>query len=597
MASYFDLPPQKAAPPATIEQLPQDQRKQLGRTSSLMSPAVIQILDGLADDHSDSSSDEEDRSISEDEEPRIQHAKQDISAQKVLQNKQKHASTQAPRPSSLSPNRSASKSGKKKSGQSTPSASTNVDSSARSKNKQPHMARFHSLRSMLFQQKIEDRMKSVAQNDQPQTGVEEKWRAQHEERQMHHPTTPEKDAQAKNGIGSRLKMTIRRMTTRDAGSMEKIREDGAPVEFKDRSSGAPSDNEEKDQGMSKKTNEKDDESIKDADVEDLVRWVSRRGPSSDGEARKDEILEGANEDSGHQSLAPSDFEELVQYARRKSDAKDAEKAAGEYLGYSDASTEPDTELQELSSEEEDADDLVRWISHREGSKAGPVRRKLERPELDSDVEAHYDSDVPELGRWFKRYDATSGESIATNADKDKLEQQQVEEEEEHRGRPRSRDLSEPAVEEKTHITPDDIDDLVRWVSRRDLKRQDTPISETQTPVESVNSDEDAKKKAVGMSVDEGSLSHRDVQELIEYARKTSTNPEEHSLDRSGVEKGDLKKMQDENTRPARDPQQELAEKRADIQRREKEEQLGMSVQDASLSQGDIEDLLAHVRKN
>ncbi|USP81716.1 hypothetical protein yc1106_08990 [Curvularia clavata] len=592
MASYFDLPPQKAAPPATIEQLPQDQRKQLGRTSSLMSPAVTQILDRLADDHSDSSS-EEDGSISEDEDPRIQPAKKDLSAQKVLQNKQKHCSAQAPRPSSLSPNRSNSKSPKKISGQSTPTASTNEDSSGRPKNKQPHMARFHSLRSMLFQQKIEDRMKTAAQDCQAEAGAAEKWRAEHQERQMHHPTTPEKDAQAKSGIGSRLRMTIRRITTKDAGSMEKIREDGAPVEFKERSSGTSSEAEENQQIVSKKTKENDDDSIKESDVEDLVRWVSRRGPSSDVDAQKDEAVEDAK-DSGHESLGHSDVEDLVQHAKRKSDAKGA---SDEHLGYSDASTEPDTGLQELSSDEEDAEDLVRWISHREGPKAGPVRRNLERSELDSDVEAHYDSDVPELGRWVKRHDGTSGESIATNTLEDKSEQQQIEEEELNRGRPRSREMSEPPVEEKSHITHDDIDDLVRWVSRKDLKRQDTPLSETQTKVESMEIDEDEKKKAVGMTIDDGSLSHSDVQDLIDHARKTSIVAESYNTDAGGVERGDLKKMQVENTPPVRDPQEELVGKRADIQQKEKEKQLGMSVEDGSLSHGDIEDLLAHVKKS
>jgi len=59
MASYFDLPSQKAAPAASTDQIFQDQRKQLGRTNTLMSPAVTQILEGLGDKHSDSSSSSE----------------------------------------------------------------------------------------------------------------------------------------------------------------------------------------------------------------------------------------------------------------------------------------------------------------------------------------------------------------------------------------------------------------------------------------------------------------------------------------------------------------------------------------------------------
>jgi hypothetical protein len=600
MASYFDLPPQKAAPPATIEQLPQEQRKQLGRTSSLMSPAVTQILEGLVDDHSDSSSEEDDSLSEEEEDKEVSTPSKNTSAEKILQNKQKHNSAQAPRPSSLSPNRSRShsKPSTKKISNKPSSARADGDNPGRLRNKQPHMARFHSLRSMLFQQKIEDRLKSATQEDTPsKTDSAETWKTQHEERQMHSPTTSEKHAQAKSGIGSRLKMTLRRMTTKDAGGMEKIKEDGTPVEFNDRPSTASSENEEKKEDEPKETNAHDAESIKDCDVEELVRWASRRGPSNDSEAPRDDIVESAKEEDDREELGDPDIKDLVRHARRKSAIKDVPKSSDEYTGYSDASTESDIELS--SEDEEDADDLVRWVSRRERSKAGPVRRNLQRPELDSDVEEHYDSDVPELGRWFKRYDATSGESAATTPTKDTFEEQQIEEEEENRGRPRSRDLVEPPAQEKTHITPEDINELVRWASSKQLKRYDTPNSETQNHTETLDSEQYEKKHAVGMSIDKGSLSHSDVQDLIEHARRTSATTEEAKPDDTGVERGDLKKMQRENTPPVRDPQLELADKREEIKNkekeREKEEHLGMSMQDASLSHGDIEDLLAHVR--
>lgn len=110
MASYFDLPPQKVAAPACIEQIPQEQRNQLGRTSSLMSPAVAQILEGLGDDHSSSSDEDSDLSDDQEKEHPQSQSKKDISAQKIQQKKQKFNSAQAPRPSSLSPNRSRSRS-------------------------------------------------------------------------------------------------------------------------------------------------------------------------------------------------------------------------------------------------------------------------------------------------------------------------------------------------------------------------------------------------------------------------------------------------------------------------------------------------------
>ncbi|KNG49842.1 hypothetical protein DDE82_006891 [Stemphylium lycopersici] len=589
MASYFDLPPQKAAPPASIDQMPQDQRKQLGRMNSLMSPAITQILEGLGDDHSGSSSEEESLSGAENESAN-QPPQKYIDTQKINENKQKHHVAQAPRPSSLSPSRSHLKSSTSKaSGQSkSSSARANGDSSAKAKHKQPHMTRFHSLRSMLFQQKIEDQMKTVTKEDaQREQSAADKWRSQHEERQMHHPTTPEKDAQAKSGIGSRLKMTMRRMTTKDAGGMEKIREDGAPVKFKDRSSTASSDNEEKQRNLSKERNDSDDESIHNSDVEDLVRWVSRRDPASDGEARKNEVVEDLKEDSGHESLGQSDVEELVRYASRKSDTKDAKKVNDDHSGYSDASTESDTELQEASSDdEEDADDLVRWISHRDGSKAGPVRRNLQRLELDSDVGEHYDSDVPELGRWFKRHDGTSGESTATTPIKDASEEQ-TEDEEEHRGRPRSRESAGPPVKEKRHITDADVDELVRWVSRKDSKQQDVPIPESHDRVESLKRDEEEKKQAIGMSVDQGSLSHSDVQELVEHARKTSGETKAITSEPFDVETGDLNTLRSGDATPVQVSQQQLAGKRQEIEHGEKEEQLGMSMEDGSLSHSDV----------
>ncbi|EUC44498.1 hypothetical protein COCMIDRAFT_27201 [Bipolaris oryzae ATCC 44560] len=590
MASYFDLPPQKVAAPACMEQMPQEQRKQLGRTSSLMSPAVAQILEGLGDDHSSSS--EEDSGLSDNQEKRHpkSQSKKDTSAQKIQQKKQNFTSAQAPRPSSLSPNRSRSRSrsATRKVSNMPSSADANGASSDKPKNKQPHMARFHSLRSILFQQKIEDRLRTATEEDcKKEASAAETWQKQHKERQMHHPTTPEKHAQAKSGIGSRLKMTLRRMTTKDVGGMEKIKEDGAPVEFKDRPSTLSSENEEK-QPESKKSNENDDASIKDIDVDDLVRWVSRRGSS--GEVQKDDIVESAKDES---VLGHSDIEDLVHHARRKSSTKDAQEASDEHLGYSDASTEPDTDLS--SDEEENADDLVRWISRREGSEAGPVKRNLQREELDSDVEEHYDSDVPELGRWYKRHDATSGESAATTPIKETFDLQQIEDEEENRGRPRSRELPESPTQEKTHLSSSDVDELIRWVSSKNLKRHDTPLSQAQTQTGTLDSAQDEKKQAVGMSLDQGSLSHRDVQDLIEHARKTSATADDTAPDASGIERGDLKNMHRENTPPTRDPQLELEGKREDIRNKEKEEQLGMSLQDASLSHGDIEDLLAHVR--
>ncbi|KAG9193793.1 hypothetical protein G6011_03828 [Alternaria panax] len=593
MASYFDLPPsQKAAPAASIDQIPQDQRTQLGRMSNLMSPTLTQILEGLGDEHSDSDSSE--RGLSEEDQHPIQHTKKAVEPQRLSQDKQKHVAAQAPRPSSLSPSRSSLKSATNKSSiHSKPSSARGSgESSAKPRQKQPHMARFHSLRSILFQQRIEDQMKIVTQEDcQKEQNAADKWHKQHEERQMHHTRTPEKDGSAKSGIGSRLRTTVKRMTMKDAGNMEKIREDGAPVEFNDRASTASSDMEEEQRNPC----ESDEESIDHSDVEKLVRWVSRRDSPSDGERRKDSSVVEAKEDSGHESLGPSDVDDLVSYASRKSDIKETNPFNDAHSGYSDASTESDSELREVSSdEEEDADDLVRWISHRDGPKAGPVRRNLQRAELDSDVGEHYESDVPELGRWFKRHDGTSGESAASTPVKETFSEI---DEEEQRGRQRSRESIEP-IQEKRHITDDDVDELVRWVSRKDSRQQESLAARDENPIDYVKGEEEEKQHQIGMSVDDGSLSNIDLLDIVEHARKTSGDTASSPpTELSAVETGDLKILRDEKTKavtPDRNSQLDLDGQRESLD--EKKQELGMSLDDESLDHSDVQDLIAHVKK-
>jgi hypothetical protein len=581
MASYFDLPPQKKAPAGSIEQLPEDQRKQLGRIS-FMSPAITSILEGLGEEHSDSSSDEKEPSSEEEHLKSTQHAKRDPISQKARQQQQKCSAQQAPRPSSLSPSRGSLKTTttKRSSHKKISSARGAEDSPAKPKHSQPQMARFHSLRSMLFQANIQDKMKTATQEDcQKERDAADKWKSQHEERQMHHPKTPEKDVQGKGGIGSRIRMTMRRMTTKDAGGMEKIKEDGAPVEFNDRSSKATSDNENEQQSMPKKHYDSDNESIDHSDVEDLVRWVSRRDPASDGETRKESIVEN-KEDSGHESFGQSDVDELVRYVSRRSNPKEEEESKRQHTGYSDASTESDEDLEQDSSDEEEDAELERWISHHQGPKAGPVRRDLERPELDTDVEQHYDSDVPELGRWFKKQDATSGSSAATTPVKETFD------EEEERGRPRSRDCDLPA-KEKRHIAHDDIDELVRWVSSKNMKQQPTLISTNEDPKTAFMREEE-RTQQLGMSNEYESLSHLDVQDTVQHARKTSGDKTSEPALPTAAETGDLKTLREEKAvRTVRDPQGALEEKT---------EEFGMTLDEKSLSHSDIQDLVAHVRK-
>jgi hypothetical protein len=506
MASYFDLPPQQNAAAANIEAVPEEQRKQLGRMS-VLSPAVSQLLDDLGEDPSDSGSEE--GSLSEPEDTK--HP--DKLTKRADASKSRHDKgpvTNQLAKSALSPKREDRSPNSKSSPARTGSGSPRP--------KQPHMARFHSLRSMLFSNTIEDKMKKMTQEDyEKEEAAANKWKSQHTQRQMpSRPKTPEKDAQgAPSGLGSRLKMSIRRMTTKDVPTMETLNEDGAAHDFSDHGSTASSDGEA--EPYQWKPREADEESIDHSDVEDIVRWVSRRDPPSDGEARasKATAITLTEADTGHESMGDSDVDDLVHWASRKSLGPVDHHE--NHTGYSDASTESDSEMvkeDDDSSEDEDADDLVRWVSHRDGPTAGPVRQKRQSwNDSQAGSSISYDSDVPELGRWVRRHDGTSGESGATTPARGSLEVPEPEEPE--RGRPRSREgPTRPSP--KGHITHEDINELVSWVSRKDSKQQ-TPLEQDKEVAE-IQGQEGRKKKQLGISVDEGSLSHSDVKDLIEHVK-------------------------------------------------------------------------------
>lgn len=500
MASYFDLPPQPKEAPSCLETASKSQRKQLENTS-LLSPAVTQLLDSLDQEPSDSDSEEGNPS------------EEETAHRDRVNSKHKPASS---RPEA---SRSTTKSSllPKKGERSATSKSTQVKVHPEgprkkvSKPKQPHMARFHSLRSMLFTSNVEHKIEECKQIE----AVDE-WKSQHDQRQMIRPKTPEQETQ-KDRLGTRIKTRIRRMTSKEVPTMVTLKESGGAHDFSDRESTASSDAEDEREPW--RQQEDDEESINHSDVEELVRWVSRRDPPSDGEARlanKVGVVQEIKEDSGHESLGHSDVDDLVRWVSRRSAAPDTSEDL--HVGYSDASTETDSEVERAhdSSENEDADDLVRWISHRDGPNAGPVRTKLEQPKTPKeDDHTIYDSDVPELGRWVKRHDGTSGSSNASNSIHSLEEPATTEPE---RGRPRSR-LSN-REQQKSHLTEDDINDLVRWVSRKD-----TPPSqlEPDPTVQHLKREEEAKQAALGMSIAQRSLSHTDVTYLIQHVKSNQVS--------------------------------------------------------------------------
>lgn len=249
-------------------------------------------------------------------------------------------------------------------------------------------------------------------------------------------------------------------------------------------------------------NHSDEENINHSDIEDLVRWVSRRDPPSDGEARR---LQGEHNnqvsktDSGHESLGHSDVEDLVRWVSRKDGAQTAGFQSVEstrvaqpssdtaYYYDSDASTESDSEGavrkpgHKDSINEEDVDDLVRWISRKDGPNAGPVRKSNDGSESGAPTgpEAQ-DPQTDELSRWVAKKDETSGES--ENASQKSLptiaEPTQGSKATPKAGSRLKREVSHTkpaAMESETALTHDDVDDLVRFVSR---KNTDTKEVET-----------------------------------------------------------------------------------------------------------------------
>lgn len=486
MASYFELPPQQATAAASIQGVSEQERKRLGGMSFL-SPAVTQLLEDLGDEKSDSGSEEGSPS----EEEQTKHGEEPLKKNGSRESRaDKQRAALKPTKSSLSPSKGERSQNNKSVQVKLPSVRADSGSSARPK--QPHMARLHSLRSMLFSTTIEDKMKTMTQQDcQREQMAASKWKDQHQQRQLHsRPKTPEKDVTGKDsGLGSRLRTKIRRMTSKEVPTMQTLEEDGAAHDFSDHGSTASSDNEFGPYRW--KPREADEESIDHSDVEELVRWVSRRDPPSDGEARntvKIPAITIIKEDSGHESIGDSDVDDLVQWMSRKASQPDREKK--HHTGYSDASTESDSEMAnaDQSSEDEDSEDLVRWVSHRDGPKAGPVRKQKQAGSRSSDPEDHVNSDrdVPDIAR-FNRSDVGTGrEPGATSSAHESL----LSSDEPERGRPRSREgPSRPKA--KGHMTNDDVDELIRWVSRKEAKPE-TPQDHNQSTAETRGNEHETK---------------------------------------------------------------------------------------------------------
>jgi hypothetical protein len=455
MASYFDLPPARtkaAAAPTAGLKVPASSG--LGKMS-LMSPAVSSILDEL-ELEGESSSDDDKASLSGDENITDKGAKKVDEAPPNKPHREQSARKVQTHTSPLA----------------QPSKKDHKAAPPRPSKKHPHLERFQSLRSMIFRDNIEANMHKATAAGECKV-PESQWKEEHEKRQgLNRPKTPE--GPPKQGIAHRLGNSLRRMTTKDVPTMNSIKE--APAN--DNESTASDEEDER----AKAAEDSDaSEEIDHSDIEDIVRWASRRDPPSDGERgrARTTVGEHGKEDSGHESFGDSDVDDLVRWASRnvkpesktsavapKTTAAATTKEEHDIDTGSDVSTQSDSSG---TSDEEDMDDLVRWVSRREGPNAGPIReKKTATTSGPSSVKS--DSHEDEVDRWKSREHDMSGES-----DVDELTPQ-TSEEPSLAMRPKQTGGSalktevvapaSPARESNAGLADDDVDELVSWLSRK-----------------------------------------------------------------------------------------------------------------------------------
>ncbi|KZM25729.1 uncharacterized protein EKO05_0006037 [Ascochyta rabiei] len=497
MASYFDIPSGSDAPAAG--QVPNEERgEQQG--ISLLSPQVSRILDDLHLDERSSSSDgdEEDNSSAStnEEESGPMNDSTKIDDSFTRKSRQGLLSTGSAAHDSKTEAKPAPKHVRV-----TPGTATGDKSL---KGPRSHMTRFQSLRSTLFQAHIEDNMKKCHQEAQSREEAATNWKAQHEKRQCYNrPHTPETTPHEKEGFTRRMGMKIRRLTSKGPPTMASIEENTGTLM---RRESTATDDEDEPHGQPWNPRQSYESSINHSDVDELVRWVSRRDPPSDGERKASNIKSSRMEDSGHESLGHSDIDELVRHASRKSIS--TEPVVVMHTGYSDESTASDSE-QSQEDDEQEEDSLSRWVSRRDGANAGPIRQQLSALQHEQDTENEFD--VPEIGQWRTHHDDTSGESVAGSeiAKKDDVSVLEAK-----RGRSRERS---PNFEGKGHLHNDDVDDLVRWMSRRDSKQQSNPDMDNET-VE-IKRRENEKKQQVGINIDDRSLAPEDIDDLLAHVRE------------------------------------------------------------------------------
>lgn len=532
MASYFDVAPAKAGSRGTAaDYLDEGDRAAIG-DMGLMSPQVARILEAMELEEG-SSSESNDEGDDDDD---VRHGENTSLSARGSPSQINAATNQHPSPQPVAARQSngsllhkalRAETTKQNAipGTPPPSDQPTLKSSKKSKSrqKQPDLSRFQSLRTMLFNSHIEEHMEKQKE-ELAKEEAEKKWKKDFEARKGLERTPSSEKAEEKRGVMKRMGTKLKRLASKDVTSVNRAQHDSGNA------SSASSDDEPNDQikKQRKHSNPKvddtitdsDEEEINHSDIEDIVRWVSRKDPPSDGEARSKKetpaaLPTTAKEDSGHESLGNSDVDELVRWVSRRSSAtppqaappsKSSEPsttttvAAGgpQQHNYSSASTETDTSGPTVATtrrrtrgdtiNHKDVDDLVRWVSSKEvptsSSSTDPkpshaattAHDDTAAPDLSSDED---EEETGELIRWVTHRDDTSGESDVENTttspashspspSPDKQQQQVPPQKKQGRGSALKQEvlLSDNAEKSHASLTHDDVDDLVRWVSRR-----------------------------------------------------------------------------------------------------------------------------------
>jgi hypothetical protein len=470
MTSYFDLKPRPKGRIAELADLPTGESNEGFRRDRLLSPQVSRILDDLDDGSSSGDSDTVSDASGEGDEGAVD---------------EKGDSSDTPKVEALHQIRFDP----------SPAKEAKEQRPLPRLSRHPRLERFVSLRSSLLSSHIADNMSKI---EQEQGG---KWMAEHEGRKR---ANTSKDARQmantskegshsarrnseKGTLAHRMGKSLRKLTGSNVPTLKGIREGTEPSSSSSNEKSAPTeDSGKRDSGHASG----DDE---------LLRWTSQVDPPSDGSSghkRKGKGSKHAKEShppkSGHDGLEAEDVDELVHWLSKqpKPTQEASESQNNQTKDPSRASTEADSDEDASSVQDfadEDINGLVRWISQNrkinegyhkanqntptpklqqhDSTQSGGSRRsqRAERPISEYSTATQEDrasilgdDDVPELIRTVTRDECSHDDEKKREA---AILRWKIEKE-------RQESHGKPDKQHQGELSEEDIDELVKWVSRR-----------------------------------------------------------------------------------------------------------------------------------